>query len=197
MTDVMRTPLVEDVPALAEVLGEAFADDPLYAWLQPDPDRRPALLHDVFTFILGRGLEQGEVRATADLDGVAIWTAPGVELVDLEGAERYLEMLRAHIGDRVGDVVSGMAALERHRPAEPHAALHSLAVRSSRRGAGLGRDLVRPLLARCDATGVPVWLDATNPRSIPFYRRLGFCIAGEELVPGGGPIVCAMVRKPR
>ena len=44
----------------------------------------------------------------------------------------------------------------------------------SRQGQGLGAMVIAPVLERCDAEGVRAYLDSTNPRNRPFYRRLGF-----------------------
>jgi Acetyltransferase (GNAT) domain len=189
---MIRRATSADVPVLVDTMVEGFAGDPLYAWLQPDPARRPALMREVFGFVLGLGLERGEVHTTPERDGVAVWTDPGVELVDDGAAEGYLELLRAHVGERIGDVVAGMAALERHRPAEPHRVLHSIAAR--RPGAGVGAALAAPVLHRCDAEGAGAYLDSSSPRNLPFYARLGFAVVAEEPVPGGGPLMRALLR---
>jgi GNAT superfamily N-acetyltransferase len=190
---MIRRATSADVPALVETLVEGFAGDPIYAWLQPDPVRRTALMRDVFGFVVARGLERGEVWTTASGDGAAVWTEPGVELVDDGVAEAYLDLLRAHVGEaRVGDVVEGTAALERHRPAQPHRVLHAIAAR--RPGAGVGAVLANALLDRCDGDGAGAYLDSTSPRNLPFYARLGFAVVAEEPVPGGGPVVRALVR---
>ena len=173
----------------------AFADDPLYAWLQPDAGRREAMLRDVFAFVLRLGRERGEVHEAGDAAAVAVWTAPGVELVGGADAERYLDLLRGHIGDRrIGDVVAGMAAVERHRPAAPHRTLHSVAVHPRAQGRGTGSALLRPVLDRCDAEGVAAYLDSSCERNLPFYERLGFAVAAEMWLPGDGPVMRTLVR---
>jgi phosphinothricin acetyltransferase len=54
---------------------------------------------------------------------------------------------------------------------------HSVYVRAARRGHGIGRALMRPLLARARAMGKHVLaagVDADNPGSLRFHERLGF-----------------------
>jgi GNAT superfamily N-acetyltransferase len=180
---------------LVETMVAAFAGDPLYAWLQPDPLRRAALLREVLAFVLALGLEHGEVHTTAARDAVAVWTEPGVALVGDAAAERYLDLLREHVGEeRLGDLVAGMTAVDRHRPAAPHRTLHSVAVHPGTQGAGVGSALLRPMLERCDAEGVGVYLDSSCSRNLPFYARLGFRVVSEERLPDGGPVMRTLLR---
>ena len=54
---------------------------------------------------------------------------------------------------------------------------HTVHVRADRRGAGVGRALMRPLLARAAALGkhtVIAGVDAANESSLRFHERLGF-----------------------
>jgi GNAT superfamily N-acetyltransferase len=173
----------------------AFADDPLYAWLQPHPVLRGEMNRELFAFIVDLGFRRGDVHTTERRDAVAVWTEPGVALVGEDDAQRYLEVLRSHVGDaRLGDVVAGMAAMDVHRPAEPHRTLHSVCVHPRAQGTGLGSELLRPVLDRCDAEGVSAYLDSSSERNLPFYARLGFEVVAEEFLPGEGPVMHALVR---
>jgi len=186
---VFRAARQEDVRDLVEMMAEAFADDPLYVWLQPEPRRREEMLREVFAFVLALGLDHGEVHTTDARDAVAVWTAPGVGLVDEGATEVYLGLLRAHIGDeRLGDVMEGMAAMDRHRPDEPTWTLHSVA--TAHPGSGVGSALLRVVLDR----GGPAYLDSSNPRNLTFYARLGFEVVAEEPLRGDGPVMRALVR---
>ena len=64
-----------------------------------------------------------------------------------------------------------------------------------RQDAGLGAAVLAPVLDRCDAEGVHAYLESSNPRNLPFYRRLGFVAAGEIPLPGG-PSLIPMWREP-
>ena len=180
---------------LVGTMRAAFAGDPLYAWLQPDVGRREAMMREVFAFVLRLGRERGEVHTGPSAEAVAVWTAPGVALIGEADAERYLDLLRGHIGDdRIGDVVAGMTAVERCRPDGPHRTLHSVAVHPRAQGHGAGSALLRPVLDRCDAENVAAYLDSSCDRNLPFYGRLGFAVVAEVPLPGGGPVMRALVR---
>jgi GNAT superfamily N-acetyltransferase len=62
-------------------------------------------------------------------------------------------------------------------------------------GRGLGAALLTPVLERCDADGLPAYLEASSPRSAVLYERLGF-VGLEELRPLGAPPILLMQRPP-
>jgi hypothetical protein len=57
-------------------LQSAFADDPLYRWLYPDPVERHAALEATFALLLDLASDRGEVAVTGDGTAVALWTPP-------------------------------------------------------------------------------------------------------------------------
>jgi ribosomal protein S18 acetylase RimI-like enzyme len=196
MPDLLRTPPAVDVPACVETMAAAFAGDPLYRWLHPDRAGRERAMRATFTLVLRAGLARGRVDADPAGTAVAVWTPPGAELLDEAGREDFLAILRLDAAPRMADALAGMAALEAHRPAAAHWALHSVAVAPAAQGAGAGTRLLRAGLARADADGVAAHLDSSSARNVPFYERLGFAVVAEEPVPGGGPVMRAMVRPP-
>ncbi len=50
-------------------------------------------------------------------------------------------------------------------------------------------------LARCDRDHAPAYLESSNPRNIPFYRRYGFEPLGAIQV-GSSPTLVPMLRGP-
>ncbi len=60
-----------------------------------------------------------------------------------------------------------------------------------------GSGVLRPVLEEADRLGSAAVLETSAEANLPFYRRLGFEVAGETDVPSGGPHVWAMRRPPR
>jgi hypothetical protein len=54
---------------------------------------------------------------------------------------------------------------------------------------------MKPALDRCDASGLPAYLESTNTKNLPFYERLGFRAVG-CLDVGDCPPIIPMLRKP-
>ena len=72
-----------------------------------------------------------------------------------------------------------------------------LGVVPAAQGTGTGGPLLQPVLDRCDAEGLPAYLESSNPRNWSFYARHGF-VGGTPLdLPAGCPVVLPMRRAPR
>ena len=63
-------------------------------------------------------------------------------------------------------------------------------------GQGLGGELMRHAVARCDDEGALAYLESSNPRNISLYMRHGFEVMGEIRI-GAAPLVTPMLRRPR
>src|SRR5438132_325886 len=72
----IRPVLATEVPALAAAMGRAFFDDPGAIFVEPDVSRRAQVNAGFFAVFIRLGLALGEVVATPDLAGVAVWLPP-------------------------------------------------------------------------------------------------------------------------
>ncbi|MFP5218992.1 MAG: GNAT family N-acetyltransferase [Actinomycetes bacterium] len=188
----------EGAGTAGRVLGEAFADDPVWSWLVRGRDR-DARLRTVFAAVARAAQRRAGARvlATAEQTAAAVWLPPGLHGTDV--ADVLLTGPVMVRGLRAG-VLRGarlQAVLERHRPEAPHWYLEVLGAVPHARGTGSGRRVVEPVLAGCDDAGLTAYLESSNPRNWPFYERLGF-VRGEPLpVPRGCPLMVPMTRAPR
>lgn len=53
---------------------------------------------------------------------------------------------------------------------------------------------MEPVLARAEDDGLPCYLETSNERNVPFYRKHGFAVVKEVVVPGSELRVWGMVR---
>lgn len=63
-------------------------------------------------------------------------------------------------------------------------------------GRGHGSRLMEAALSRCDADGVPAYLESSDPRNIPLYERFGFQGLG-RIQAGDSPAMVPMLRPAR
>jgi ribosomal protein S18 acetylase RimI-like enzyme len=78
-------------------------------------------------------------------------------------------------------------------PHEPHWYLPWLGVDPALQGRGLGSLMLKHTLRRVDETGLPAYLESSNPKNIPLYERLGFEVLG--VIQGGSfPPITPMLR---
>lgn len=193
---LVRAATEDDVPRLASTLARAFADSPWTRWLvdAEDHERR---LTELYAIHLRVALAIGVVQMTADGDGAAAW------MPSARAEEAVQHLARTGLDVRIGELLGSHvaragvaeAALAPHAPREEHWELAAVGVVPERQGAGLGAALLRPMLDRCDAEGLPAALDTSSARNVAFYERLGFAVRAEVDVPGG-PHVWLMRRPP-
>lgn len=186
-----------ELDPVAAILAAAFADDPVLSFLLPPGiGRRDQRLRSFFALEAPRSHRCGSAWITADHAGAAIWYPPG------QWRESTWTTLRhgpAHLGvfgRRLAVAARVLLTMQTHHPAEPHWYLLYLGTVPQAQGTGRGSSLLRAVLADCDASGVPAYLEATNERNRMLYRRHGFVDRAPLPLPGGGPPLYPMWRDP-
>ena len=188
-----------DTPRLAATLARAFIEDPVSRWLFSETATRGEKLRDFYEEVMLRRVipPHGRILKTAEGAGAALWSPPGRWKPGLLTALRLAPHLLRIFRGEIGRARSGLAAIEKEHPSEPHWYLAVLGVEPERQGRGLGGALMAPVLEHCDAGAVPAYLEASTPRSRALYERNGFAVAKEVVMPHGGPPVWTMWREPR
>jgi GNAT superfamily N-acetyltransferase len=188
---VLRRASADDLAPLAVVLAQAFHADPVMGWLMPEEATRARRLRRFFAIELGRfALVRGEVWTTSDLAGAALLLPPGAWRTPL----RATLMEGRAFGRRVVKAARLGAAIERRHPREHHRYVRDIGVRPELHGKGIGSALLRPTLERCDAEGLPAYLEASSERNAALYERLGFRLIRELRVAGSPPL--RLMRRP-
>ncbi|SCX02503.1 MULTISPECIES: GNAT family N-acetyltransferase [Mycobacteriaceae] len=201
MTTVDVRPAVRaDIAALSQVLGRAFYDDPVMAWMLPDPVARRRKLHRVFAALTRHHhLSRGGVEVAAAgsvLGAAALWDPPGQWRHTVGEQVRAAPGLLLAFGAALRRGQQAEELMQRHHPEEPHWYLAVIGSDPSVRGSGQGQALMRSRLDRCDAEHAPAYLESSNPANIGYYQRFGFEVTGEIALPDG-PSLWPMWRQPR
>jgi ribosomal protein S18 acetylase RimI-like enzyme len=185
-----------DVRRAAEVITDAFADDPFWTWLFP-PDKRRLIVRSWVRQLRVVYVPKGHSYVSDGLEGAALWAPPSGwqtgMLAQLRLAPLYVRLLGPQ---RLRDATRGFAAIERGHPDEPHWYLSVLAVSPAAQRSGIGRSLVEPMLERADREHVATSLETFKAENVPYYERYGFRVWHDERIVGG-PHMWAMVREPR
>ena len=193
----IRKMTIDDCPAVAKAQARAFYDDPLQAWALPDPTTRMSILEQVFE-LLSRysSVPRGESYTDESCSCAAFWVPPGPFELSREAAAAMMPII-----DLLGDANDRFRAAEdtmrANRPAGPHFYLQGLGTDPPRQGEGLASAAMQPVLARCDADGIPAYLESTKERNVGFYEGHGFEVVGCEPIPLDGPQLWLMWREPR
>jgi GNAT superfamily N-acetyltransferase len=201
--EVAPVPLAAaQVKEASEVVARAFHDDPLAVWLLPDESKRAEVQTWMTAATLRYALNHGEIYTTAgEVQGAAIWIPPEkypMSLFRLLLAGWILAPLRMGMTNfrRFMEVANHYERLHRRGVPLRHWYLMTLGVDPPRQGQGIGGALIRPVLARADAEGVPCYLETEKERNLPFYGRHGFEVVVEGGLRNGGPRFWTMKREP-
>jgi ribosomal protein S18 acetylase RimI-like enzyme len=215
-TRTVRPFVRADLAATVATLVRAFDDDPVMTWIFPDERMRRRRLPGFFAATLrGTSLRHGgtEVAVRAGpvpggpvpggpvlggtVLGGAIWLPPGTWRPPLWRQLVSLPAMVFRLGSRLPVASATYGALLRLHPDRPHWYLSGIGTDPPAQGTGVGSDLMRSRLARCDAARMPAYLESSKERNVPFYERHGFGVTGELTVPRGGPTLWLMWREPQ
>jgi ribosomal protein S18 acetylase RimI-like enzyme len=201
MTDGVVRMTDADVERVVPLLVRAFDADPLFEWIEPRPEPRARFLAAFMRGLAWRSHLFAEAFITApQLHGVSLWKGPDLG--------RLSPDQQARCGlDRVGDLLDPDArerytaedvedVLERHVP-RPRWYLGVLGVDPDGQRRGWGARLMKPILDRADADGLPVSLETMREPNVAYYRRHGFEVATTITLPGDGPTCWVLRRLPQ
>ncbi|MFF9128857.1 GNAT family N-acetyltransferase [Streptomyces sp. NPDC014806] len=193
---VIRRAGEADRELIVHLLDEAFADDPVSAWVFPDEEYRRRVHHRLMAAFTDVVLEEGWIDLAEDGTACALWlSVPEGEHEDEEGPaelRRAVDPANERV-ERIGRLTAGIHPTDR-----AHAYLWMIGVAPDRQGAGLGTALIEHVLERCDPDGVPAYLEASNARSRALYERLGFAVLPDRVLDlPDGPRMWPMWREPR
>lgn len=190
----------ELISGIRQVLAEAFETDPLTIWIFPDDDHRRELIAAWFGLLVEgyvvttAGTRVDVVEDDGEIVAAALWRIPGDSKLDMSTAPTLGGLLAALVGpDRALQLGDGFQSFVAGWPEPPLAYLHFLGVRPSHQRLGLGSQVLAPGLAAAAELGLPARLETTNRDNPAFYRRHGFEVTEEFMVPHGGPRTWGMV----
>ena len=173
----------------------AFAADPLTRWMMPKADTYLTHAAAVFDAFGGASFDAGTAFQIADFGGAALWIPPGHD--DDDGGDGASEGLAQLVSaDRIEEVGSVLEQMKSYHPKEPCWYLPLIGVDPHHQGRGLGAELMKYALARCDEEHLPAYLESSNPANISLYERHGFEIMG-RIQTENSPPVHPMIRAAR
>jgi GNAT superfamily N-acetyltransferase len=171
----------------------AFAADPASRWLFPEADSFLRNFPKFARALAGPSLQSGMGLELENYAAIALWLAPG----DGPDEQTLGELIETTVArEKQNDMAAVVEEMGRYHPEEPHWYLPLIGVEPSQQGHGLGSALLRTSLSRCDADGLPAYLESSNPINQPLYERHGFQAIGEIKIRNCPPIV-PMLRRPR
>ena len=179
-----------DLERGAEVLVNAFRDDPLTHYFFPPSTSLENLVTKYFAFRLRFGIKYGEVYATSpEIEGLASWFAPGKsDMTNFRmmrvGGMTFAREMGNDILERLNVIGEYTSKMRKQHVAEPHWHLFPIAVDPAFQGKGFGSALLTPMLDRIAEEGLPCYLETQKEQNISLYEHFGFEVIHTDVIPG-------------
>jgi GNAT superfamily N-acetyltransferase len=182
----IRAATAAEAPRCLEVLTRAFESDPPCRWAWPDPEQYREAFPLFAQAFGGAAIDRGTAHYYDGFGGVALWLPPGAA----PDGESLVRVVRETVrGDRKDAMLAMFEQMDAYHPHEPHWHLPLIGVPPASQGRGIGAALLRYALEECDRQQVPAYLEATSPRNVVLYERLGFRALGSIQVADSPPVV--------
>jgi GNAT superfamily N-acetyltransferase len=195
---VVRLAQRSDVPRMAATLSQAYPDYRWTSWALPEDGRTQRLSRWAELWGGLVPVLAGTAWVTDDVTAAAAWEAPGTGplAADLQAVvDRDLPRV---FGARQPVVLASERLGALGRPAEPHWWLTAVGTRPAYRRAGLGTAVLRPVLDRCDADGVPAAATVYTSTVVRWLQRSGFAVTHNTRTAVDHELpVWTLVRQPR
>ena len=189
----IRSATSDEMSDAVAAIVAAFITDPVARFAWPSPHDYLRAMPLAVREFAGGGFEHRTTYVSADFCGAALWLPPGVH-ANGEALEKiFRDTARP---EHLDDLLATFEKMVQWHPEEPHWYLPMIGVEPYAQGKGLGAELMRHAVARCDQEGVLAYLESSNPRNISLYLRHGFQVMG-EIRMGAAPLVTPMLRRPR
>lgn len=189
----IRSATSDEMPHAVAAIVTAFLTDPIARFAWPSPHDHLRAMPLATREFAGGSFAHGTAYVCADFRGAALWLPPGAH-PNGEALERVFRDTAKP--EHLDDLLATFEKMEQWHPSEPHWYLPMIGVEPHAQGNGLGAELMRHAVARCDREGALAYLESSNPRNISLYLRHGFEAVGEIRI-GAAPLVTPMVRRPR
>lgn len=187
-----------DIDALSCSLARAFVADPVSGYLFPGERRRQRRLERYFRFQLRTAfLDKGVCYTTDDLAAAALFMPPrGPERPTLHDVASQLPAVFV-LRSSLPRAMRLVQLLDAHHPKRPHYYLATIGTVPEAQSRGLGAAVMAPVLARCDQSSMPAYLEASTERGVTFYERHGFEVKERVTIPGTAIRLWLMWREPQ
>ena len=191
------------IKQVSQMLGRAFWDDPIMAYVFPGEQERKTKIAYAFEFLIRYVFRYGEAYITSqNIEGATLWLYS--ENVNMSfgrairaGAVSVGLKLGSKAGDRFRHFGEYISSKHKRLASFRHLYLQTLGVDPQCQGQGYAGKLLKPVLARMDRESLPCYLETQEEKNVPLYEHFGFRVIEEFTIHDTTFRNWAMLRGPR
>ncbi|MFX0122994.1 MAG: GNAT family N-acetyltransferase [Candidatus Hodarchaeota archaeon] len=194
----------KDIKTACKVLGKAFHNDPAWTHVIPNENMRKRKLPTVFEYILLYSLKYGMIYAsTENLEGIVAWAPhttvdPSLWRILRSGAFRAALKMGREIGRKIEKLFKQIDKDRRENMKDrPYLYVQIIGVLPEFQGQGFGGRLLKPMFAKADKEGIPIYLETETEKNVKIYSKYGFQTLKEGLAPDADFHYWEMIREPQ
>jgi ribosomal protein S18 acetylase RimI-like enzyme len=186
----------QDRDDVVSILVGAFHDDPTWSWAFPDPSLRAGQLSRLWGMFVDGAMRFPWVWLSQANTATSVWIPPNEAELSLDQEAALEPALVEMLGQGASRVLNMIELFDQAHPrGVPHFYLSLLATSTQFRNHGYGLRLLADNLREIDESGMPCYLEASNPVNVPLYARHGFEVLGSFSLPESGIEVFTMWRE--
>lgn len=189
----------KDIQKSAEVLAKAFYDYPTFNYIFGDnPNQEHIEL--VFRFIIKFALLYGKAYASSpQIEGIILFS----EFKEynfsffrsLRSGGLSLLKLGSDVGKRFAHYNQFCSKIHNELIKEPHYYVILNGVDPEQQNQGIGGKLLRSMLRIAKEKNQPCYLETHGNEKVDFYKKFGFRVVSEDVIPDTDILQFAMIKK--
>lgn len=177
-----------DIEKSSEILAESFYDYPIYRHIlgQQNNIQKIKVFHK---YLIKYGVLYGEAYASSkELEGIILFSQFDDYKMSfvrtLRSGALSLIRLGKEAGMRFAEYDKFSSRIHRESLQEPHIYIISVGVNPDKQGQGFASKLMRAVLSYAQEMGQPCYLETHSENNVQIYKRYGFQVISEDIVPG-------------
>lgn len=171
----MRSATRTDKPLVTDLLSAAFDDNLSVNYIVHQNDKRKQRIRALMDYSFEVCYRFGKVWLSEDCKACALVLYPHQKKINLYAVWLDVKLIFTAVG--IGGIKKALdreAKIKAKQPKEPMAYLWFIGVSPLYQHQGTGSKLLQQVIADAEQQGLPVYLETSTERNLPWYEQHGF-----------------------
>lgn len=162
-------------PSILNILSGSFYENKSIRYVVRQDSKRLERTRRLMDYSYKVCSSFGESWISDDNNGCALVLLPSTKKTTLQSILWDVQLATSVIGLRnVLNVTNREGVIKKHHPTSPFAYLWYIGVDPQHQNKGIGSQLLKELIEEYDRRNLPLYLETSTSRNIPWYKKYGF-----------------------